>query len=133
MFTPKANSTEDVLANGVDAYWYFNNASALASVVYDKDGDGAGLPEQIFTYVQANGASHAVKIGKANSADANKFTYDSETNTFRYEMTEDLLNAIQLMDVELPTYDDFTAFSTALGSSFVFGISISSVNPAPAP
>ena len=47
VFTPKANSTEDVLANGVDAYWYFNNATALENVTYDA-GSGA---EQIFKYV----------------------------------------------------------------------------------
>ena len=44
-------------------------------------------------------------------------------------MTEHLLECIQLMDVTLPTYDDFTDFSTALGSALVFGISISNVNP----
>ena len=120
VFTPKTNAAQSVLENGIDAYWYFTNGDKLLSTTYE------GNP--IFSYQEANGATNAQKIWAANSGEANCFVKDG--SVFKYNITNDLLAAIKLRDnIVLDSKADYDAFIASLGQDFVFGLTVTNINP----
>lgn len=126
VFTPYSNASETAQEVGLDTYFYFTNADFLASKTYEST--------QILSYVDGSGAENAIKIGKVGSGEPLEFI--KETNAsgqveFKCNITQTILDAIELMDVELPTYDDYSEFYAALtaGGLVTFDVHITSQNP----
>jgi len=131
-FTPNANSTDDIVEKGIDAYFWFTNGSGLADYKYGTD--------QIFTYSKANGSANAMKIGKIGTAqgDTTCVGVFSKINVNGVEkiacdITSLLVDeVITLGDFTLTTFDDFTAFKSCLtynSKALTFALHVTNINP----
>ncbi|MBO5889328.1 MAG: hypothetical protein J6Q58_04235 [Clostridia bacterium] len=125
VFTPYTNASNDIKNNGIDVYWYFNNADALTACTFDTDDSTATAEQQVFTYNQASGKANRLLITK------DKFDKQSD-GTFVYDMSADLLGSITMADFTLVNYDRYAAFSEKI-KTVVFGISLTSIDPATVP
>ena len=107
VFTPEADATDEILANGVTAQWYLKNSSDLTSKKY--------LGNQIFAYkAEYSDINSQIVIGTPDSQAAKKFT--KVGNRFEYILNDDLLDAIEMGTFTLTNYDDYIDFQTALGT-----------------
>ncbi|MBE7086771.1 MAG: hypothetical protein E7369_00540 [Clostridiales bacterium] len=129
VFTPNANSTDDINANGIDTYFYFTDGDALANYKYGNT--------QIFEYVDGNGAANALKIGKIGSTDQtcdgvfSKITIGGNEK-IACDITQLLLTSIKIGTFSLPTYDDFDDFKGCLtheGAALSFSLRITNIKP----
>lgn len=131
-FTPSANSTDEIIANGIDAYMYFTDAAGIADYKYDGT--------QIFTYEKGNGATNAVKIGKIGTDESDttvegvfsKMTVGG-VEKIACDITSLLVDEmIKIGTFTLPTFDDYTAFKNSLtynGKALTFSLHLTNVNP----
>lgn len=131
-FTPNANSTGEIIANGIDAYLYFTDGIGLADYKYGET--------QIFTYKKGNGATNAIKIGKIGTSEDDT-TCEGVFSKMNVNGTEKIAcditsllvdEAIAIGNFTLPTFDDYTNFKNCLtynGKSLTFSLHITNVNP----
>ena len=126
VFTPYANASDDIKEYGIDVYWYFNNATALESCVFDLNDDGTTdySKEKVFSYNDASGSTNSIAISKGDFTR----TQTGDAITFTYDMTADLLGAIDMSNFKLINYDRYEDFSQSI-QTVVFGISLTSINP----
>lgn len=99
VFTPVQNADQDILDNGIDTYLYIKNKAALESLVYNG--------QKIFTITQFDSHATAKKIEMSAS--------DKQPNgSFKIEITDIILSAIDLIDISLPTRQAYNEFEAAM-------------------
>lgn len=98
VFKPVPNASQDILDKGIDTYLYIKNKAALESLMYDG--------QKIFTVNDYDSHASAIEIKR----DA----FTKQDGSFRIEISDIILEAIKLIDIELNTRDAYNLFEAAM-------------------